>query len=135
MRLKASGAIFDFTWAADTNAVAPYDFLIVMPDRQEIVIDVKATSGEFERPIHVSGAELIEMTAGRRYDIYRVYELSETSAILKISERVGELAVPILASFNQLPPSVRVDSVSVDIGALKFGPAIVLTPPVPEEEE
>ena len=135
MRLKASGAILDFTWTADTNAVAPYDFLIVMPDRQEIAIDVKSTSGEFERPIHVSGAELIEMTAGRRYDIYRVYELTETSALVKISERVGELASPILASFNQLPPGVRVDSVSVDIGALRFGPAIVLTPPVPEEEE
>ena len=75
------------------------------------------------------------MTAGRRYDIYRVYELSESSAILKISERVGELAAPILASFNQLPPGIRVDGVSVDVAALRFGPEIVLTPPVPAEEE
>jgi len=135
MRLKAAGAILDFTWTADTNAVAPYDFLIFMPDRQEIAIDVKSTSGEFERPIHVSGAELIEMTAGRRYDIYRVYELSDTSALLRISERVGDLAAPILTGFNQLPGGVRVDSVSVDIAALRFGPAIGLTPPVPEEDE
>lgn len=133
--LKASAKVLEFTWTSETNAVAPYDFLIVMPDRQEIAIDVKSTSGEFERPIHVSSAELIEMTDDRRYDIYRVYELSDTSAILKISENVGELALPILASFKQLPLGVRVDSVSIEINAFKFGSAISLTPPAPEEEE
>ena len=135
IRLKTSGAILDFVWTSDTNAVAPYDFVVTLSDRQEIVIDVKSTSGEFERPIHISGAELIEMTAGRRYDIYRVYELSETSAILRISERVGDLAAAILASFDQLPKGVRTDSVSVDIAVLSFGPKIGLTPLVPEEEE
>jgi hypothetical protein len=75
------------------------------------------------------------MNAGRRYDIYRVFEVSESSAILRIAEGVNQLAAPILAGFNQLPAGVRVDSVSVDINILRFGPAIALTPPAPEEAE
>jgi hypothetical protein len=135
MRLKAAGSILDFTWISDANAVAPYDFLIVLPNRQEIAIDVKSTSGEFERPIHISAAELIEMAAGRRYDLYRVFDRSEASAVLRIAENVGQLAGPVLASFNHLPAGVRVDSVSVDIGVLLFGPVISLAPPTPDEAE
>lgn len=135
MRLKGAGAILDFEWTSDTNAVAPYDFLVIFPTRQEVAIDVKSTSGEFDRPIHVSGAELIEMTSARRYDIYRVYEVSESSAVLRVAEGVGELAVLILASFERLPTGVQVDSVSVDVGTLPFGPVIGLTTPAPEEAE
>ena len=135
MRLKEKGIILDFTWAADANAVSPYDFLVVLPDHREIAIDVKATSGEFERPIHVSGAELFEMTGGRRYDIYRVFNVSEASATLRIAEGAGDLAAPILLKFNELPGGVRVDSVSMDVGALRFGRAINLNPPTQEETE
>lgn len=109
MRLKEAGAIFDFIWASDKNAVAPYDFIIVLPDHREVAIDVKSTSGEFERPIHISGSELFEMTSDRRYDIYRVFEILDTSAELRISEGVERLAQQILESFKQLPPGVRVD--------------------------
>ena len=73
------------------------------------------------------------MAAARRYDIYRVFELSESSAILRIAEGVKYLAAPILAGFNQLQVGVQVDSVSVDISALHFGKVIALTPPTPEE--
>ena len=135
IHLKSTAAILDFTWTANTNAVSPYDFLVLMPNNQQIAIDVKSTSGEFERPIHISGAELIEMTAERRYDIYRVYELSDASAMLRISESVGTFAATVLASFDHLPAGVRVDGISVDLAALQFGPALGLMPPAIEEEE
>ena len=135
IHLKAVGAILEFTWTSDKNAVAPYDFLVILPDQREVVIDVKSTSGEFERVIHISGTELIEMTESRRYDIYRVFELSETSAVLRIAEGVERLARPILTAFNHLPPSVQVDSVSVETTAFQFGPPIVLAPPVEEADQ
>jgi len=135
MRRKAEGAILDFTWTSDVNAVASYDFVIVLPDHREVAIDVKSTNGEFERPVHVSGAELIEMASSRRYDIYRVYELSDNAATVRVSEDVGGLASRILGTFAQLPNQIRVDSVSLDTSALDFGPPIVLSPPLPEEEE
>ena len=133
LRLKAAGAILDFTWTSDANAVAPYDFLAVLPDRQEIAIAVKSTGGEFERPIHASSAELVEMTGTRRYDIYRVFELSETSGVLRIAERVGDLASVVLETFAPLPAGVEVDGVSLDVSVLTFGPPIPLTPPTTEE--
>jgi len=131
---KAKGAILDFAWASDANAVAPYDFLIILPDKQEIAIDAKSTSGEFERPLHISTAELIEMTGKRLYDIYRVFEVSDSGGNLCIAENVRAFADAVLKSLDQLPKGVQADSVSVDISALKFGPALALSLPDPEEE-
>jgi hypothetical protein len=135
IELKKRGIISDFVWESDSNAVAPYDFLIIMPDKREVAIDAKSTSGEFERTLHISFAELVEMTGKRSYDLYRVSEVSDTSGNLRIAENVGDFAATVLKSLNQLPAGVRVDSVSVDISSLKFGKSIGLTAPGPEDAE
>jgi hypothetical protein len=132
IRQKTTGAIRDFVWTADHNAIAPYDFIITQLDGSEVAIDVKSTSGEFDRSVHISCAELIEMTAGRRYDIYRVFGVSETSATMRITEGIGAFAATILNGINT-PAGVTVDSVSVDITALPFGAVIQLEVPVIEE--
>jgi hypothetical protein len=75
------------------------------------------------------------MAAGRRYDIYRVFEVSESAVVLRIAEGTHEIVGPTLAAFNKLPPGVQVDGVLVDVGALKFGPAVNLAPPTPEEAD
>jgi hypothetical protein len=129
---KTNGAIGDFIWTSDQNAVAPYDFIITQLDGSEVAVDVKSTSGEFERSVHISGAELIEMTGGRRYDIYRVFGVSETSGTMRITENVGAFAATILKGINT-PAGVTVDSVSVDITALPFGAVIQLEVPGIEE--
>lgn len=129
---KANGAIRGFVWTADQNAVAPYDFIITQLDGSEVAIDVKSTSGEFERSVHISGAELIEMSGGRRYDIYRVFGVSETSGTMRITENVGAFAAMILNGINA-PSGVTVDSVSVDTTILPFGAAIQLEVPAIEE--
>lgn len=133
--LKAQNAISDFTWTSDANAAAPYDFLVTLPDKKEVAIDVKSTTGEFERPIHISCTELTEMTGKRRYDLYRVFEVLETSGSLRIAENVGAFAATVLKGISRLPAGVQVDSVSVDISALKFGHLLKLTAPSPEEAE
>lgn len=126
LRQKANGTIQDFTWVSDANAVAPYDFLITLVDGQEIAVDVKTTRGEFNRAIHISAAELLEMHEDRRYDLYRVFEMIDDGAQLRIAEDVGSLAGPIIEMFQQLPPGVRVDSVSVDTSTITFGPPVPL---------
>lgn len=123
--LKANGMIGDVVWTADQNAVAPYDFLITLLDGTEVAIDVKSTSGEFERSIHISFAELTEMTNMHRYDIYRVFGVSENTGTMRIAENIGAFATTILSGIG-VPLGVSIDGVSVDVGVLQFGAAITL---------
>jgi hypothetical protein len=96
---------------------------------------VKATTGEFERTIHVSGAELLEMTGKRQYDLFRVYEVSETSGSLRVAEDLRDFGAAVLQSLGQLPAGVRVDSISIDSRSLKFSQAVQLAAPGPAEGE
>lgn len=134
-RLKAAEKIADFRWESAMNAIAAYDFLVTIPDGLEVVVDVKATNGEFERPIHISYGELSEMASRRRYDLYRVFELSESGGKLCVAEDVGAFASEVLRSLDGLPANVQVDSVSVRPASLPFGSVQSLEfspPPDPE---
>ncbi|MCH8267446.1 MAG: hypothetical protein IH846_08010, partial [Acidobacteria bacterium] len=104
-RLKAEGSIRDFTWTSDSNAIAPYDFLVVLHDGQEIVIDVKSISGEFERPIHISSAELKEMTGRPRYDLYRVLALQRHLANSEFRRMSVLSQVPFSQLSINFPPA------------------------------
>jgi hypothetical protein len=57
-RLKAQGLLTSIEWSSQTNAVAAFDFIAVDPANTTRRIDAKSTSGNFERPIHMSCAEL-----------------------------------------------------------------------------
>jgi hypothetical protein len=132
--LKANGAIRDVEWVSDTDAVAPYDFLVTQFNGQEVTLDVKSTAGEFERPLHISSNELSEMSGRtRRYDIYRVFGIAENTARLRIAENVGGFAAAVRQHLTGLPGGVQVDSVSVEPVTLPFGDPISLT--IPDEEE
>lgn len=72
------------------------------------------------------------MTGTRRYDIYRVYGVSEDSGMLRISENIGAFAQAVLRGIN-VPRGVTVDSVSVDVAAMAFGGEIRLEVPPVEE--
>jgi hypothetical protein len=132
--LRISGTIQDFKWVSDTNAVAPYDFLIIDKNGREVALDVKSTGGEFERPIHVSSNELAEMTVQtRRYDLYRVYEISESKAKLRIVENLSGIAATVRQLLTGLPEGIEVDSISIEPVTLPFRGTINLT--IPDEEE
>ncbi len=132
--LKGKGEILSFVWSSNQNAIAPYDFLVTFPDKREIAVDVKSTSGEFERSIHLSLAELREMTGGRRYDLYRLFELSEVSGRLRIAEDVGSFAESVLQGLRNLPKGVQVDSVSVDVAFLQFGSPLEVLVTISDED-
>ena len=78
----------------------------------------------------------MEMAADQsRYDLYRVYEMSEAGAQLRIAEDMSDFAAKVLASFRELPDGVTADSVSVSPSRLGFGQPFELTAPTDELAE
>lgn len=114
-----------FEWVSDQNAVAPYDFELTGLNGELERIDVKATSGEFQRTVHVSLAELHAMAeAPTPYRLYRLYEMDDTSATLRISEPLAAFAQQLIASLSALPVGVSPDGFSIDPNQLAFGAPI-----------
>jgi len=133
-RRKADGEIEEADWVSQRNAIAPYDFKVRVKGGAEILADVKSTEGDFDRPLHVSLNELKQMALGTlRYDLYRVYELSDVSAQLRIVEDVGDFGKAVLDSLKNLPKGVVPDGFSFPPRLLRFNRAIPLKPPSGDE--
>ncbi len=121
-QLKQRNEIRDFEWASSVNAIAPYDFKVINNDGSQVLIDVKTTRGKFDNPIHISLNELRQMNyASGRYDLYRVFEVEDGSAQLRVAENLGGLAREILSILSNLPSGILPDSVSLDPKVLLFG--------------
>lgn len=123
--LKNQGKVKNFEWVSLQNSIAPNDFLIEYDDIGSVEADSKATTGEFERNIHVSVNELRQMTISGRYDIFRVYEMNEKTAKMRVAENVGDFAKKILEIFDQLPKGVTPDSISISPETLAFNPEVI----------
>jgi hypothetical protein len=54
------------------------------------------------------------------YDIYRAFNVTESSAILRIAENAGPALRPIFDALLALPEGVVVDSLSIDPNILPF---------------
>lgn len=121
-RLTEQRSIEAFEWASIENAVAPYDFVRIQLGGERRLLDVKATSGEFNRPIHISFNELLQMRAGpEKYDLYRVYDIAEGTAKLRIAHDLEGFAAGILDVIGALPSEITVDGISVPPSILNFG--------------
>lgn len=127
-RMKAEGLLSVIEWTSRTNAVSPFDFRIVDAAGKSVRIDAKSTTGEFERLIHVSTAELVEASADGRYDLWRIYRLDEDGARLRIAEDIALFAKAVLDSVA-LPSGVTIDSVSIDPTVLSWGDEIEIERP------
>jgi hypothetical protein len=120
-RERTEGKISSFGWESIDNAVAPFDFWCEQAGLR-MLIDVKATSGEFERNIHVSLPELRLMRdSAEQYVIYRIYEIVGNTAKLRKSEPVRNLASSVLKGLEALPKGVTSDGVSFSPEILQFG--------------
>ncbi|MGL5095247.1 MAG: hypothetical protein ACRC7O_08430, partial [Fimbriiglobus sp.] len=84
----------------------------------------------------VSAAQLSEMQGDAPYSLYRVYELDERTAKLRIAKGLRAFTDAVLDRLSALPAGVRADSVSVDPATLPFGEEIQieLTDPVSDSE-
>ncbi len=126
-KLKAKGIIREFAWTASENAISPYDFWISYDGTTKTLIDVKSTQGEFERTLHISLNELLRMREGpEKYAIYRVFDIKEATAQLRIADDLGSWANQILQVFDGLPQGISSDSISLSPDVLRFGPTIGL---------
>jgi hypothetical protein len=120
-RLTEDRSIEAFEWASLENAVSPYDFVRIQLGGERRLLDVKATSGEFTRPIHISFNELLQMKAGpERYDLYRIYDMGEETAKLRIAEGLEGFASRILDVIGALPSEITIDGISVPPSILNF---------------
>jgi len=126
---RQSGQIASYTWLARINAISPMDFESTDAAGMTESIEVKTTSGDFERPFHVALSELREAVTGERvYRIYRVYSASAKGAKLRISGDFRPLARTILELFETLPAGVAPDGVTIEPRLLSFGKVISLHP-------
>lgn len=120
-RMKNSGQIEDYRWVSDANAVSPYDFEVFESRGELIYVDVKATAGDFERPLHISISELRKIAdAAERYDIYRIYGASSEGASLRIVKNLRDFAQEVLKILATLPNGVLADGISVLPSSLPF---------------
>ncbi len=116
-----------YCWNSDANAIAPYDFSLMKAGEPIRRIDAKSTAGDFQNTIHISMAELIEMSEGELpYDLYRLYSVNQNSARLRIASDMRSFAKKILINFNELPEGVRIDGISVTPEILNFGDEITI---------
>jgi hypothetical protein len=118
---KEAGVVIDYDWVSQSNAIAPYDFRVEWKGQQQVVLDVKSTRGGFDNPIHVSLGELVKSQQGPElYEIYRLYEVTERSARLRISKNVAKSFRPILEAVADLPKGVCADGFSIAVSVLHF---------------
>jgi hypothetical protein len=120
-QMQNNKEISDVTWTSQDNAIAPFDFQFSTSSSNIVRIDVKATSGDFDRPLHISFAEL-EMMAdpGTEYRIFRVFNVNPERGSLKISDPLNNFAVSVLSSLSSVPQGVSIDGLSVDPLSLRF---------------
>ena len=111
-RTKA-GEITTYEWASDINAIAPYDFRVQCDGTWE-KLEIKTTSGDFDREFHLPLSELREMVYGTEaYRIGRVYRASQEGAKLRVSQNLRAYGESILVAFAGLPEGVTPDGVTI----------------------
>ncbi len=120
-RLLTAGEIGDIEWTSSINAVSPYDFILTNREGSSRLIDAKSTTGRFQNSLHMSFGEIYEAVCGTKpYDIYRIYDLNERSAKLRICENIGLELKSVFDAINALPTGISVDSISIRPDALNF---------------
>ncbi len=125
---KTNSIISDYEWASRDNAVSPYDFIIWDKDNIKVLIDVKTTEYDFEQALHISFNELLTMRDHNgKYDLFRVYNVTENSGNLRIASDLKKFSEKILEILEQLPKGVTSDSISVKPRIISFGNEVSLS--------
>ena len=71
----------------------------------------------------------------QQYDLYRVYEMGESQATLRVTKDLRLLAKEILKGLAALPAGVTADSISVKCSIFHFDDPIEINLPDEPEEE
>ncbi len=126
-REQAEGRVAFHVWVSKTNAASPYTFSVTEASGSCAHISVKTTTGEMERALHVSAAELMDAASGiAPWRIFRVYQLNPGSARLRRSADLSALAKEIIEHSVSLPRGVSTDGFSIDPALLDWSDEEVL---------
>ena len=107
----------DFEWVSLTHARSAFDYEVHtarwLENAPHVLVDVKTTRGPFERPVHMSIAELRFAAKRNDYRIARLYGIGSPTPRVRILTGVQPLAESIVASLGALPAGVVADSVQI----------------------
>lgn len=111
------GKIAGFDWLSDANSINPWDFDLHELDKSVTRIEAKTTRGPFDRPVHISHAELefAADTSAPRTDLYRLYEFDGRTAKLAIFRDIRPFATQLLSIIANLRPGVTPDGYTVRV--------------------
>jgi len=123
-------------WTAQSNAISPFDFRLFDSNGHERHADAKSTSGAFSRSIYMSRAEIDEaVIGGVPYDLFRLYNVQEGSATLRVARDVGPRLAPILKLLGGLPAGATAESLSFVPDFFSFEPAVSVITMANESED
>ncbi len=126
-RLVESEALAEYEWVAAENAISPFDFRTKNIGDVDTKVEVKSTTGDFFQTFHLSIAQLFEMRdSTEQFDLYRVFQLDEHCATLRIARNMREFGTSVLSSLASLPNGISVDSISVRPQTISFDHEIVI---------
>ncbi|WP_082477599.1 DUF3883 domain-containing protein [Methylobacterium sp. Leaf93] len=133
-----TGRLRSAVWTAEVNAISPWDFVVEENDGTEIRIEVKSTAGPFERDFHISQAE-IEWAAepgAPRTDLYRLFQLQDGTASLRICQDIRRFAIKIIESIVNLDVGIVPDSYTVSpVHSWTWSEILSIDVPDDEDEE
>lgn len=124
----------DYEWVSRTHARAAYDFHVSTPKwpgaSGEAFVDVKATRGAFESPVHMSMAEIRWAAGHENHRIARIHALGTDKPRLSMLKGVHETARTIIETVVKvLPKGVSIDSFEIDVATLTEEFSQELAPP------
>ena len=110
----------DFTWASQSHARSAYDYAVHaarwLNGSPHVFVNVKTTRVQFERPIHLSIAELHFAARTENYRIARLYNIDGETPKLRILTGVQTVVSRIIERLDTLPDGVTADSLRLDPG-------------------
>ncbi len=110
-------------WTSQINAISPYDFSLIMATGEVRHVDAKSTSGSFSTRLYLSTAEVRHaLGSGVPYDIYRLYNVTEESAEMRVARDVKARLQEVMDSLAEVPAGVNVDSLSFEPDYFVFEP-------------
>lgn len=122
----STNKIKSFFWESDLNPIYPYDFYYINLSDEKIFVEVKSTEGEFERDFYISNNELKQAIDSPHYHIFRVYNIQETKACLRICTDIKEIAKQVLDIFRSLPEGVKANGISISPKKLSFSDELLI---------
>ena len=109
-KLKQKGEIQSYFWAnKSSESGCPFDFSYKKANNQDIYLDVKTTTSDFENKIIYSNEEIsfaLSLKKEEHYKIFRVYQLSNNEAALRICDKWRNVFLSINQQIEQFQKSL-----------------------------